>query len=209
MNALIDPGTLVRFLHVWSAATFAGLLFGLDWVLGPVLLADRTDPRVPRLAPIYLAALRWSGALAWGSGMTYALGWLARQDPQGAGRWFLHNQRGQWVTLAFGLASAAVFLAWFVAAPRWEQLARASGADAPHPFAGSWRRQAVVSTRLAAALGVPLLFAMGAARHLGESGGDLPTDMGDTALIVTGVGLALGLLLGQTAAAVTRRALAS
>lgn len=198
----MDAGALVRWLHLISAVVFGGLLAATDWVLGPVLLTGAREP-LRRVAAALLPALRWSGAVAWISGMTYALGWLARQHPDGAGRWLVDTDRGRWVALGGSAASVTVFLAWFALAPLWEQLS-SEGLD------DGTRERLLTATRrcsrLAAALLLPVVFAMGAARHLGETGGPLPAEFGSVALVVLVGGTLAGALLSGAAAALARRA---
>ncbi|RKY22473.1 MAG: hypothetical protein DRQ55_00820 [Planctomycetota bacterium] len=213
VESLLDAGTLVRWLHLVSAAAFVGLAAALDWVLGPALLGPRGRGLLGRVGPMLMLALRWTGATAWVTGMVYGLGWLARQDPAGPLSWLSSNQRGQWIALAAGLASVAVFLSWFLVSPCWEQLAAASAADAQGasqragPDPRRWRQGAALGARLTSALSLPLLFAMGAARHLGETGADPPASFGPAATLVVVGGLAAGLVLGSAANALARRSL--
>jgi len=195
VDALIDDGTLIRWLHVASAAAFTGLLLVVDWHLTPAALRARGEERkaVAALALPILASLRWSGALAWVLGMTYALGFLARQDPEGTAHWLSTNTRGQWIALSFAYASIAVSVSWFVLAPLWEALARgAVGDDDGDTLLATAARAA----RGASCVLPALIFAMSAGKHLGETGGDLPTEFGLAGGAVTVGGIALGLILG-------------
>lgn len=197
MEALFDVGSLVRWLHLLSAVAFAGLALALDWFLGPMLLGARGRPLLPLMAPRLVGLLRLTGAIAWVTGMAYGLGWLARQDPAGSWHWLTATQRGQWIGLGGALATLAVFVAWFVLGPCWEQLAAAArdpAEDAPETT--GWQRGAILGARLTAALVLPLVFAMGAARHLGDTGASLPTSFATAAAVVSAGGLALGLLIG-------------
>jgi hypothetical protein len=238
LEALFDVGSLVRWLHLLSAVAFAGLALALDWFLGPMLLGPRGGALLPLMAPRLVGLLRLTGAVAWVTGMAYGLGWLARQDPEGTWHWLTATQRGQWIGIGGALATLAVFVAWFVLGPCWEQLAAAarerasdlerdrledtarapqrdplghparesgdrSAADAPDT--SGWQRGAVLGARLTAALVLPLVFAMGAARHLGDTGASLPTSFATAAAVVTAGGLALGLLIGAFLNRLARR----
>jgi uncharacterized membrane protein len=85
VELLSDHGLWLRSIHLVSAISWVGLLWFLDWTLQPA--ARQMGLHEQRslwchLLPRALWWLRWSAAVAWLSGLTYAA-FLAAQSDQG------------------------------------------------------------------------------------------------------------------------------
>jgi uncharacterized membrane protein len=185
----------LRWIHFLSGVTWIGLLWFFNWINGPFLNSLDAEVRskvVPQLMPRVLWWFRWGAAVTWISGVVYAYGVLARQDPEGTMHWMTEVQRGQWITMGFVYGSIMAFNVWFVIWPRQKKIISAVlKGEKPDP---SWPKVATNASRINTYLSIPLLFAMGAAKHLGELGGAMPTSFITAAAIVTAIGFAVAWL---------------
>lgn len=197
MEVLTDYGMLLRWIHFIAGITWIGLLWFFNYINGPFtnsLDADVRSKVIPQLMPRALWWFRWGAAFTWITGVIYAYGVLARTDPEGTMHWMTEVQRGQWITMGFVYGSIMAFNVWFVIWPRQQKIIRATIKGENPPEKAKWAKVATNASRINTYLSMPLLFSMGAARHLGELGGDMPTNFLLPAAIVTVVGFAIAWL---------------
>ncbi len=195
MEVFSDVGMWLRWIHFVAGITWIGLLWYFNFINGPFtgsLEADVRSKVIPQLMPRALWWFRWGAAFTWLSGTVYAYGFIAPQNPGGTMNWITENMRGQWLTMGFVYGTIMAFNVWFVIWPRQQKIIRAiQSGNAPDP---AWGKTATNASRINTYLSVPLLFAMGAGKHMGEFAEDLPTDFLVPAALVTVVGMAFAWL---------------
>lgn len=193
MEVLQDHGMLLRWLHFVAGVTWIGLLWFFNWVNGPFSASLEPEVRskvIPQLMPRALWWFRWGAAFTWLSGVVYAM-LLAKSDPEATGvmDWFASTTRGNWIGMGFLYGTIMAFNVWVMIWPRQKKIISATiRGEKPDP---AWGKVATTCSRMNTYLSVPLLFAMGAGKHLGEFGGDMPTSFLTAAAIVTVVGMAV------------------
>jgi len=178
VDVFADHGMMLRWIHFIAGVTWIGLLWFYNWMNGPFSNALEPEVRakvIPQLMPRTLFWFRWGAAFTWLSGVIYAYGVLARQDPEGTMHWITENQRGQWITLGFVYGSIMAFNVWFMIWPRQKKIIAATIKGENPPEKAQWAKTATNCSRVNTYLSIPLLFAMGAGKHLGELGGELLT----------------------------------
>lgn len=199
MEALLDHGMMLRWIHFIAGVTWIGLLWFYNWMNGPFTNSLEPDVRakvIPQIMPRTLFWFRWGAAFTWLSGVIYAYGVLATQDPEGTMHWITETQRGQWITLGFVYGSIMAFNVWFMIWPRQKKIIAATIKGENPPEKAQWAKTATNCSRVNTYLSVPLLFAMGAGKHMGELGTDLPAGSGIyvNMAVVTVVGMAFAWL---------------
>jgi uncharacterized membrane protein len=165
VEVLQDHGMWLRWVHFLAGVIWIGLLWFFNWINGP-----------------------FTNSL----GVIYAYGVLAKQDPEGTMHWITETQRGNWITMGFVYGTIMAFNVWFVIWPRQKKIIGAiQRGEKPDP---SWPKVATNASRINTYLSLPLLFSMGAGKHMGELGTDLPTNFFVAAAIVTVIGFAVAWL---------------
>ncbi|MCB9898798.1 MAG: urate hydroxylase PuuD [Planctomycetes bacterium] len=198
MEALQDYGMLLRWIHFVAGVTWIGLLWFYNYMNGPFSNALEPEVRakvIPQIMPRTLWWFRWGAAVTWLSGVTYAYGVIARQDPEGTMHWMTETTRGQWITMGFVYGSIMAFNVWFMIWPRQQKIIRATIAGENPPEKAQWAKTATNCSRVNTYLSLPLLFAMGAGKHMGEF--SLNSDMGSfwvNAVVITLIGFAVAWL---------------
>jgi uncharacterized membrane protein len=194
LEILSDHGMLLRWIHLVAGITWIGLLWFFNWVNGPFMAALDAETKakvIPQLMPRALWWFRWGAAFTWFSGVVYAV-ILAGADvtPEVQGsvmKWFAATTRGNWIGLGFVYGTIMAFNVWFIIWPRQKKIILATIKGENPPEKAQWAKVATNASRINTYLSLPLLFAMGAAKHMGELGGEQP-EFAPAAAIITGIG---------------------
>ena len=201
MEILSDHGLLLRWLHIVAGIMWIGMLWFFNFVNGPfqgALDAETKGKVGPQLMPRALWWFRWGAAFTWVSGVAYA--WIiAKADPTPAlggsvMKWFLETQRGNWVFMGFLFGTVMAFNVWFVIWPRQRKIIGSTIRKENPPEKAGWIKVATNASRLNTFLSIPLIMFMAAAKHSGEFGGDMTTNVWASATIVSLVGFAFAWL---------------
>ena len=197
MEILSDHGLIIRWIHVVSGVTWIGLLYFFNFINGPfqgALDAETKAKVIPQLMPRTLWWFRWAAAFTWVSGVTYA--WIlgSKLDPDGVMHWFQATTRGNWIGMGFIYGTIMAFNVWFVIWPRQKKIIMATIKGENPPEKAQWAKVATNASRINTYLSIPLIFAMGAARHAGElaEGGD---EMSTNFLLSAGIITAIGFVV--------------
>jgi len=201
LEILSDHGLIIRWIHVVSGVTWIGLLYFFNFINGPfqaALDAETKAKVIPQLMPRTLWWFRWAAAFTWVTGMTYA--WILGSndmspDVQGSVmKWFVASQRGNWIGMGFVYGTIMAFNVWFIIWPRQKKIIMATIKGENPPEKAQWAKVATRASRVNTYLSIPLIFAMGAAKHAGELGGELSTNFMASAGIITAIGFAVAWL---------------
>ena len=112
-------------------------------------------------------------------------------------KWFTATTRGNWLMVGFTYGTIMAFNVWFMIWPRQKKIISAVIKGENPPGKAGWAKTATNCSRVNTYLSIPLLFAMGAAKHSNEFGGEGPVDMTGflvNAAAVTAVGFAVAWL---------------
>ena len=197
MEFLSDHGMWLRWIHFVAGITWIGLLWYFNFINGAFtnsLDADTRNKVIPQLMPRALWWFRWGAAFTWLSGVIYAYGVLATQEPEGTMHWITETQRGRWITLGFVYGSVMAFNVWFMIWPRQQKIITSVIKGENPPEKAGWAKTATNCSRVNTYLSFPLLFAMGAGKHAGEVGGALPVGFSGwatNAALVTVIGFVI------------------
>jgi len=202
LEILSDHGMLIRWIHFVAGVTWIGLLWFFNWVNGPFMAsldAETKNKVIPQLMPRTLWWFRWGAAFTWITGLSYA--WIlgsADMSPDVQGsvmKWFSASTRGNWIGLGFIYGTIMAFNVWFIIWPRQKKIIMATVKGENPPEKAQWAKVATNASRINTYLSLPLLFAMGAAKHMGElrTSGENPEFL-PAAGIVTVIGFAVAWL---------------
>ncbi|MHC4846708.1 MAG: urate hydroxylase PuuD [Planctomycetota bacterium] len=192
---------IIRWIHFVAGVTWIGLLWFFNWVNGPFMAALDAETKnkvIPQLMPRTLWWFRWGAAFTWISGVTYA--WILGSndmspDVQGSVmKWFHASARGNWIGLGFVYGTIMAFNVWFVIWPRQKKIIMSTVKGENPPEKAQWAKVATNASRINTYLSLPLLFAMGAAKHAGELGGAMSTNFALSAGLITVIGFAVAWL---------------
>lgn len=170
---LFDLGMVLRWAHFIAGITWIGLLWFYNYMNGAVMNSLEPDVRskvLVQIMPRTLWWFRWGAAFTWITGVWYAYGILARDDPEGTMHWMTEVTRGQWITMGFVYGSIMAFNVWFMIWPRQQKIISATIKGENPPEKAAWAKTATNCSRVNTYLSIPLLFAMGAASHLTTTG---------------------------------------
>jgi uncharacterized membrane protein len=157
---------LLRWIHFLSGITWIGLLYYFNLVQTPFFAETEAPVRSGAIQKLVPRALWW---FRWGAMGTFVAGWLILLYWWGKGGFF-ESSYG-WVILLGGLMGSIMWAnVWFVIWPKQQiviQNAIDTGAGKPaNPAAAPAGARAGLASRTNTLLSIPMLFFMGAARHL-------------------------------------------
>jgi len=199
VEALSDHGMILRWIHFLSGVTWIGLLWFFNYINGPFtksLEPEVASKVIPQIMPRTLWWFRWGAAFTWFSGVAYSM-MLGQQHEGGVMKWFSETTRGNWIMLGFVYGTIMAFNVWFMIWPRQKKIISAVIKGDNPPEKAGWAKTATNCSRVNTYLSIPLLFAMGAGKHMGEFGGAQPVGMSGfltNAAIITAVGFAIAWL---------------
>jgi uncharacterized membrane protein len=157
---------LLRWIHLLSGITWIGLLYYFNLVQTPFFAETEAPVRSGAIQKLVPRALWW---FRWGAMGTFVAGWLILLYWWGKGGFF-ESSYG-WAILLGGIMGSIMWAnVWFVIWPKQQiviQNAVDTGAGKPaNPAAAPAGARAGLASRTNTLLSIPLLFFMGAARHL-------------------------------------------
>lgn len=155
-----------RWIHYVSGVLWIGLLYFLNLintVIQPKYKeAGITKQVVPELMPRVLFWFRWAAMITFLSGLIYL--YLAYIMPAGNMK-FMGTSHGIWLSLGILFATIMWFNVWFVIWPAQRKII--NGVKSGTPADASIPKRALLFSRINTYLSVPMLFLMGAGKHLG------------------------------------------
>jgi uncharacterized membrane protein len=175
VDFLSDTGMWLRWVHLFAGIIWIGLLWFYNFMNGPFTNALEPEVRskvIPQLMPRTLWWFRWGAAVTWLTGVLY--GFMVLPKVSGGHSEFFNSTRGWWISMAFVYGSVMAFNVWFMIWPRQQKIIRATIKGENPPEKAAWAKTATNCSRVNTYLSIGLLFAMGAAKHRGETGGNLP-----------------------------------
>src|SRR3990167_3827406 len=157
---------LLRWIHFLSGITWIGLLYYFNFVQIPFVGETQPAERGALVSKLVPRALWW---FRWGAMFTFLSGWLIILDRMGRGGFFAGSYG--WAILLGGLLGSIMWAnVWFVIWPNQKiviQNAVNTGAGkSANPAAAPACARAGLASRTNTLFSIPMLFYMGAAKHL-------------------------------------------
>ena len=157
---------LLRWIHFLAGITWIGLLYYFNFVQTPFFAETEAPVRTGAIQKLVPRALWW---FRWGAMFTFLSGWLIILDAVGRGGFFAGAYG--WAILLGGLLGSIMWAnVWFVIWPNQKiviQNAVNTGAGkSANPAAAPACARAGLASRTNTLFSIPMLFYMGAAKHL-------------------------------------------
>lgn len=159
---------LFRWLHFMAGITWIGLLYYFNFVQTPFFAETEAGVRTAAISKLVPRALWW---FRWGAMLTLIAGlliYLVELHLQGGA--FYDSPYGWLITLGGVLGIMMWFNVWFVIWPNQKVVIASAqqvqGGGAAIPEAAARGRRAGLTSRTNVVFSLPMLFFMGAARHL-------------------------------------------
>jgi len=159
---------LLRWIHFLAGITWIGLLYYFNFVQGPFFAetdAPTKNNATAKLVPRALWWFRWAAMLTFLSGvaMVGMYMWAGGADYLASPAWTL-------TLIGGGLGTLMFFNVWLVIWPNQKVVIASAnavlGGGQANPAAAAAARRAFLTSRTNVAFSIPMLFFMGAARHL-------------------------------------------
>lgn len=157
-----------RWIHYVAGVCWIGLLYFLNLVntvIQPKFKdAGITKQVVPELMPRVLFWFRWAAMFTFLSGLIYVYLAYMKGNPAGHVAFF-GTSHGVWILIGMLFATIMWFNVWFVIWPTQRKII--NGVKSGNPAPPELPKRALLFSRINTYLSVPMLFLMGAGKHLG------------------------------------------
>ncbi len=160
---------LLRWTHFFFGIAWIGHLYYFNFVQGhaeKALGGDHKKIVVPNFRGRAIWWFRWGAMITFLSGLLYIFYEQFIETNNGFAGWF-SDSRGLWITFGAGLGTIMWFNVWFVIWPRQKVIiASVAGLQAKPADFDQLVAVAGTFSRINTYLSVPMLFGMGARKHL-------------------------------------------
>ncbi|MDO8519802.1 MAG: urate hydroxylase PuuD [Deltaproteobacteria bacterium] len=157
---------LLRWIHFLAGITWIGLLYYFNFVQGEFFKEIEAGPKnvaISKLVPRALWWFRWSAMVTFISGLLMITGTMHTGVP-------LNSSWGVLILIGGGLATVMWANVWFVIWPNQKVVIASAtqvlGGGQPIADAAARGAKALLASRHNVLFSIPMLFFMGAARHL-------------------------------------------